>query len=119
MPAQTMKKPASLEALLGKRLDPGKQSSLFALLNLGMAESLENGVLSADDAVRILYNADNCLFVRKMNNRRANEIMSRGAQLPDLFDVLPPKKARQQYKVELKAIQDLCFKLLGSKKSVA
>jgi hypothetical protein len=35
------------------------------LINLGMIESLVNGSVTASDALRIFFNADNCLFVRK------------------------------------------------------
>ena len=42
-----------------------QQLQLFALLNLGMIQSLASGVLSATEAVRHFYHADNCLYVRK------------------------------------------------------
>jgi hypothetical protein len=35
---------------------------LFALLNLGMIESLVNGLLSATDAIRVFFHTENCLF---------------------------------------------------------
>jgi hypothetical protein len=66
-----------------------QQLVLFALLTLGMLESLANGVLSATDALRVFFHAENCLFVRKqLRVKTADAIMSHGVQLPDLFVVM-------------------------------
>jgi hypothetical protein len=63
--------------------------TIFAVVNLGIIESLANGSLSAKDVVLFFFNADNCLHVRKhLKNKLADRIMSHGVQLPDLFDVL-------------------------------
>jgi hypothetical protein len=63
---------------------------VFALLTLGIVESLANGALGTNDAVRILFHADNGRSVRKMlRDRTADEITSRGVHLPDFFDALP------------------------------
>jgi len=59
------------------------------------------------------FNAENCLWVhRQLKSVAADEIMSRGVQLADLFDVLPAAKAKVEYSKELEAIRRLCVKLL-------
>ena len=94
--------------------------ALFAVLNLGIIESLANGLVSASDAVSVFYNADNCLFTRKhLRSKTADEIMSRGVQLPDLFTVLPTEEAHREFQQELAAIRALCLKLLRNKQLVA
>lgn len=98
---------------------PG-QLALFALLNLGMIESLANGAIGAADALRVFFHADNCLFVRKeLRDKTADEIMSRGAQLADLFDILPTEEGRREFQHELAAMRSLCLKLLEKKRMVA
>ena len=99
--------------------DPGvspnmaQQLELFALLNLGMVKSLASGVLSATEAIQRFYHADNCLYVQKhLRNRDANAIMSRGVQLPDLFDCLSAEEAQREFFHELETIRSLCLKLL-------
>jgi hypothetical protein len=94
--------------------------ALFALLNLGIIESLANGLMSAADAPRLFYHADNCLFVRKqLRDKTADEIMSRGVQLPDLFDSLPADEAQREFQRELAVMRGLCLKLLEKKPSAA
>ncbi len=94
--------------------------TLFGLVNLGLIQSLADGLLSATDAVRLFYNADNGLFVRKqLRVKAADEIMSRGAQLPDLFDVLPTEQAHREFRHELATMRGLCAKLLEAKRRVA
>src|SRR5918999_5692448 len=89
---------------------------LFLWLNLGIVESLANGLLTATQAVRIFFNAENCLFVRaEMPEKRADAIMGRGVQLADLFDVLPPEEAQRQFEKELKKIRSLSLSLLEEK----
>src|ERR1019366_5378725 len=88
---------------------PAQHSALFAVLNLGMIESLSNGMISAADALRIFYHAKNCLFVRKnMRSKVADEIMSHGVQLADLFDILPTEEARREFQRELATMRALC-----------
>ena len=90
-----------------------QQLTLFALLNLGMIESLANGLISATDALRVFYNGENCLFVlRQLREKTADEIMSRSVQLPDLFDVLPTEEAHREFQRELVTMRSLCLKLL-------
>ena len=71
---------------------------LFALLNLGIVQSLSSGVLNATEAIQRFYHADNCLYVRKhLKNNQANAIMSHGVQLPDLFDCLLAEEAQREF----------------------
>ena len=49
--------------------DLPQQLELFALVNLGLVQSLASGVLSATEAVQHFYNADNCLFVRTHSSK--------------------------------------------------
>ena len=99
---------------------PAEQLKYFALLNLGLVESLLSGVLSASEAIQRFYHADNCLYVRKhLRSKEANVIMSHGAQLPDLFEVLPAEEAQREFYHELEAIRALCLKLLGKERAVS
>ena len=92
----------------------------FVLVNLGLVQSLASGLLSPGEAVERFYHADNCLYVRKhLRRREANAIMSRGVQLPDLFECLPAEEARREFYRELETIRALCLKLLGEKRSRA
>src|SRR4051794_15223484 len=76
--------------------------ALFAILCLGIIESLAHGMIAATDAVRIFFHADNCLFVWKvLRDKTADRIMSHGVQLPDLFSVLPPEEAHREFQREL------------------
>jgi hypothetical protein len=110
-----------LETLLAASAKtPSQSKALFAFLNLGIVESLANGLLSAADAVRLFFHAENCLFVHKqMRNKTADEIMSRGVQLPDLFDALPAEEAQREFQHELASMRSLCLKLLDKKSLVA
>jgi hypothetical protein len=97
------------------RLEGGSQCKLevFAMLNLGMVQSLWSGALTVADAITRFYNVGNCQYVRRrMRSKTADEIMSRGVQLPDLFDVLPPAEAQRELANELEAIRSLCLKAL-------
>jgi hypothetical protein len=116
-----MKNGMNLENLLtASAKTPGQQLALFALLNLGMIESLANGLLSASDAVRILFNAENCLFVRKhFRDKIADKIMRHGVQLPDLFDALSSDEAHREFQRELSTMRALSLKLLEEKRLVA
>jgi hypothetical protein len=91
---------------------------VFALLNLGLAQSLGSGVITPEEAVEAFYHGDNCLFVqRSIRNKVAAAIMSRGAQLADLFALLPEAEARREFYAELEAIRSLCLRLLGGARS--
>lgn len=97
---------------------PTQQLELFALLNLGITQSLVSGVLSATEALQNFYHADNCLYVQKhLLSKEANVIMSHGVQLPDLFDYLPAEEAQREFLHELETIRTLCLKLLEKERS--
>ena len=99
---------------------PKQQLALFALLNLGLVESLAGGSISATDAVRIFFHAENCLFVRqRLRDRIADQVMSHGVQLPDLFDALPAKEAQREFQRELATMRSLCLSLLAEKQLAA
>lgn len=94
--------------------------ALFALINLGIVESLTNGLVSATNALQVFFHAENCLFVRKeLRAKAADEIMSHGVQLPDLFDALPADEAQREFNHELATIRNLCLKLLKERRSAA
>jgi len=93
-----------------------EQLGIFALLNLGILESLNNGLISASDALHTFFNAENSLFVRqKLRDRIADEMMSRGVQLPDLFETLPMDEAQREFQRELTKLRALCLTLLEEK----
>jgi hypothetical protein len=95
-----------------------QQLEPFALVNLGLVQSLASGILSPTEAVERFYHAENCLYVKKHFRRKeANTIMSRGVQLPDLFEALPPEDAQREFCRELETIRALCLKLLGDLRS--
>ena len=97
-----------------------QQLELFALLNLGIVQSLACGVLSATEAIQRFYHADNCLYVRKhLRSKDADEIMSHGVQLPDIFDCLPTEEAQREFFHELETIRSLCLKLLEKDRSLS
>jgi hypothetical protein len=98
--------------------DLPQQLELFALVHLGLVQSLARGVLSATEAVQRFYNSDNCLYVhRHLRNHEANAIMSHGVQLPDLFDSLSPEEAQREFYRELETMRSLCLKLLEKGRS--
>jgi hypothetical protein len=98
---------------------PEQELALFGLVTLGILESLSSGLISASEALGVFFNADNCLFVRQqLHNHAADEIMSHGVQLPDLFDVLPTAEAQREFQRELTTIRALCLELLEEKQLV-
>ena len=110
-----------LEALLSAAgQDRTDRLALLAYLNLGLIESLANGITSASEAVSDFYSAENCLFVRKiLKDKTADRVMSHGVQLPDLFDSLPTDKAQREFFHELATMRSLCLKLLENRRQVA
>lgn len=97
-----------------------EQIAVFALINLGIVESLSNGLMSAAETLRVFFHAENCLFVRReLRAKVADEIMSHGVQLADLFDALPADQAQREFSRELTTIRSLCLRLLGQKRSAA
>jgi hypothetical protein len=108
-----------LSLLLAEK-QPAERQRLFGVMTLGVVESLASGVLSPDDAVRLFFHADNCLYVGKhLGTKVADEIMGRGVQLPDLFEILPAKVAATELEAELTRIRSACLKLMRRKKAAA
>lgn len=99
---------------------PAGRLALFALLGLGMVESLVNGLIGANEAVRLFFNAENCLFVRRrLKDKTADRIMSHGVQLADVFDALPADEAQRHFQHELSTMRALCLKLLEGARQAA
>jgi hypothetical protein len=95
-----------------------RQLKLFALVNLGLVQSMASGVLTPTEAVERFYHTGNCLYVQKhLRKKEAHLIMTRGVQLPDLFDCLPPEEAQRELYHELETMRSLCLKLLGKGRS--
>jgi hypothetical protein len=98
--------------------DQTEQLRFFALLNLGIVQSLASGVISAAEAIQLFYNTENCLYVREhFRNKEANAIMSHGVQLPDLFEFLSAEEASREFFHELETIRSLCMSLLAARRS--
>ena len=115
-----MKQRIDLDTLLSQPTNPHQRIASFALLALGIIESLVGGAMTASGAVEMLFHGDNCLFVRKhLRNKVVNEIMSRGVQLTDLFDTLSAEEAQREFQRELAAMRLLCLKLLDDKQRAA
>ncbi len=101
------------EVFFGTPENSPQQLQLFALLNLGIIQSLSSGVISVSEAISQFYNADNCLYVRKhIRNKEADAIMSHGVQLTDLFESLPVEEAQREFLHELETMRSLCLKIL-------
>ncbi len=104
-------------AMIPERAD---QIRFFALINLGLIESLANGSIGATEAVKRFYFADNCLFVRKvLKDKTADQIMGHGVQLPDLFDCLPVEEAQREFLHELAIMRRLGLELMDSQRRAA
>jgi hypothetical protein len=116
MSAQAVELRIELETLFGGQRISGRRAlETFAVINLGLIESLRNGALDANDAICRFYNAANCLFVRrKLRNALCDDVMAHGVQLADLFDALSPSAARRQFALELNAMAKICLRLLRS-----
>ena len=108
-----MKQRIDLHTLLSQATDNKQKIASFTLLALGVISLLADGVITASSAVELFFYADNCLFVRKQIRQKvADEIMSHGVQLPDIFKMLPAEQAQQEFQRELIAMRFLCLKLL-------
>jgi hypothetical protein len=115
-----MKRHIDLAQLLGHTEDPDCKLASFALLALGIAESLSVGALSANDVVTDFFNGDNCFFVEEiLHDEAAKEIMGRGVQLADLFDALPHDTAQRELESEITAIRAQCLALLKTDRLAA
>ena len=104
-----------LKSLLARTNDPHQREEAFALLGLGITESLSSGARGAVEAMREFFHAENCLYVKQtLHSRVADEFMSRGIQLADLFDILPVEEAQREYQREIALMRALCLRLLAS-----
>jgi hypothetical protein len=116
-----MQKPMNLQQVLNAAgADSARQLELFAILTLGIMESLENGVLSPAEAITVFFNLENCRFVRdNLPAKAADEVMGRGVQLPDLLEALDAEEAPKEFQREIAAIRRLCLGLLEEHRLVA
>ena len=106
--------PSSNIALSKFNGTPSQQLQMFALVNLGLVQSLSCGVLTPTAAIERFYHAKNCLHVKNhLRRKEAQEIMSRGVQLADLFDSLDAEEAQREFYQELETMRSLCLTILG------
>lgn len=108
-----------LEAQLSAVEGAVARLSVFALLNLGVVDSLANGRIGVAEALRSFYHADNCLYVKHNLASKASRVMAHGVQLPDLFDALPPGDAQREFLHELSVMRGLCLGLIEEGRLVA
>jgi hypothetical protein len=115
-----MKQRVDIQTLLSHSDNEEQRLASFALLSLGVAESLVSGTMTASEAVATYFHADNCLYVRRqLRHKTADEIMGRAVQLPDIFDALPVEEAQCEFQREVAAIRTLCLSLLDDKRMAA
>lgn len=115
-----MKQRVEIETLLSHYGREEQRLASFALLSLGVIESLVAGAMTASGAVEVFFHADNCLYVhRQLRHKIADDIMGRGVQLPDVFDALPVEEAQQEFQREIAAIRTLCLTLLDDQQLAA
>jgi hypothetical protein len=113
MTTHTVHRRLSLARIL-KRLEEAQRLAVFAGLNLAMLQSVDSKGQALRDITAGFYNVANCLYVkRSFRQSDADELMSRGVQLADLFDVLPRKQAESELKREKNAMRAICYKLLA------
>lgn len=93
--------------------DPEAQEKFFAVFLLGLIGELRQGKLEPEDAIRSVFHAENCQFVRDhFRSRLPDKVMSRGVQLADLFDALPAKVAYREFLTELRHMRTTCHQIL-------
>jgi len=115
-----MKQRVDIQALLSHSDSEEQRLASFALLSLGVVESLVGGAMTASEAVEAFFHADNCLYVRRqLRHVIADEIMSRGVQLPDIFAALPAEEAQREFQRELAALRALCLTMLDDQRMAA
>ena len=115
-----MKQRVDIQTLLSNSDNEEQRLASFALLSLGVVESLVGGAMTASEAVAAFFHADNCLYVRRqLRHKAADEIMGRAVQLPDIFDALPAEEAQREFQREVAAIRGLCLSLLDDKRMAA
>ena len=111
-----MKRTIWLEPLLNSAgTDEPQQMALFAMVQLGVIQSIQSGLLTPSEAVGFIYHGENCFYIHQhFPDSTADVIMSHGIQLPDLFEVLPPEVAQRELYRELEIIRTLCLQLLDT-----
>jgi hypothetical protein len=115
-----MKQRVDIQSLLSQSHNEDQRLTSFALLSLGVVESLVAGAMTATGSAEVFFNADNCLYIRRhLRHKIADEIMSRGVQLHDLFDALPVEEAQQEFQREVAAIRALGLILLDEQRLAA
>jgi hypothetical protein len=114
-----MKDQIRLEALLSGSADQAENRlRLFALVNLGVIDSLAEGLWNATEAIRLFYNAENCLFVKnKLKDKLANRIMSHGVQLDTLFTILSESESHREFYRELTTMRSLCGQIIENERA--
>lgn len=104
----------ALAALSARQKQP---RVIFALAALGIIDSLIAGSMTPTEAIRTFFHAKNCRYVRsKLRDKRADEVMGRGVQLADLFNVMPVEEAHREFQHELAAMKSLCHELLQAER---
>jgi hypothetical protein len=98
-----------LELLSGEK----NEMQAFGIVSLGIIEALASGAINPTESIRIFFNSDNCLYVHEeLKNETAENIMGRGVQLADLFDILEPQKALLAFLHEIDTMRVLCHSLI-------
>jgi len=113
--------PLSLEAMLPAMTDDASRHlEIFALLTLGVLDAIEGGVLSPEASQHRFFTAANCLYARHaLNHPDVDAIMSRGVEIPDILEALPPEEAAREVPVELEAMRAACLRILAGQRRVA
>lgn len=116
-----MKRTIWLETLLESAgADETQRLALFAMVQLGVIQSIQSGLLTPSEALGFIYHAQNCFYIHQhFPDSTADVIMSHGIQLPDLFDVLPAEVAQRELYRELEIMRTLCLKLLDTEQVAA
>lgn len=97
-----------------------KRTEVFALIVLGLLDSLESGVLNCSEVVPLFFHAANCRFVEShLQCVDAIEVMGRGSQLPDLYDALDSTEADRELALEIAAMRSRCLAMLADGRLVA
>ncbi len=95
-------------------MDQHERLRTFAYLARGVIDELADGTLTPEAGISAFFDYENIAYVdRTLRNKHAIDIMSRGVQLPDLFDILAPAVAKQELKNEIAKMRKACQKLTG------
>lgn len=115
-----MKHRVRLAEMLSLEDTPTARRSVFAFLALGVIDALATGILTPTEATQRFFNGENCAYVRKrFRGRLADDVMGRGVQLSDLFEILPPEQANAAFRRELETMREACRRLVGGGRAAA